>query len=379
MYKLLLALGIILFLKPDKSLAQSTIPVIDTLTVDQSAFTMVPDTNVQKALVKSLTGFLNEKDQGTQNNSYINPKYAKKNIEPFPFLHDIEMNGGVPFYFPSLLRAIPLEDGSFLMKIAYMGVGGDNKPYLRIIASLIAKQAADRFYFYNVLDHYTQNWNKKQVGSISYTYSSKLDIKKAEAMNQFNLNFARKLQTPVLTVNYYKFEDPEQMYKAIGFDFHENMYASRVGGLAQYWTNTVYAGNNSEQYDHEVAHFYTYIAFPKGTKNVHEGYATFAGGSGGKSLSELVPLAKKYIDAHPDKDITVLATDFYPYTPDVQLTYVLSAIVCRDIEKRFGMAGTKKLFNPAEGDDYFANLKKITGIDKNAFPAYIKQLLKINK
>ena len=39
------------------------------------------------------------------------------------------------------------------------------------------------------------------------------------------------------------------------------------------------------------------------------------------------------------------------------------------------MEGTKKLFNPADGDDYFMHLKKIIGIDKSDFPDYIKRLL----
>lgn len=194
-------------------------------------------------------------------------------------------------------------------------------------------------------------------------------------MNKFNSAFAKKLNTAVLKITYYKFEDPEQMFKTMGYDFIENMYASRVGGLAQYWNNTVFAGNDSELYEHEVVHFYTYIVFPKGKKNVHEGHATYIGGSGSKSLDQLIPLAKNYIDQHPEQDITELATDFYPHTPDVQLTYVLSAVVCRNIETRYGMTGIKKLFNPAEDDDYFANLKKITGVDKKDFPQYIRKLL----
>ncbi|HMI05013.1 MAG TPA: hypothetical protein VK541_21180 [Pedobacter sp.] len=349
------------------------------LVVDQSAFNLVPDTIVQNRLLESLNGFLKEKNKGSLNNKYIDPAYLKENIEPFQHFQDIEMNGGAPFYFPTLLRVIPIEESGLLIKIAYMGVSlANNTPYLRIIGTLIAKRNGSGYYFYNALDHYTKSWNRLTLGSVNYVYPNKINLKKAKAMDQFNISFAKKLNTRVLKVKYYKFEDPEMMFKSMGYDFIENMYLSRVGGLAQYWNNTVFAGNDSEQYEHEVVHFYTYIVFPKGTKNVHEGYATYIGGSSGKSLKELVPLAKKYIDAHPEQDITELATDFYPHTPDVQLTYVLSGLVCRDIDRRQGMSGVKRLFTPAEGDDYFVNLKKVIGIDKKDFGQYIRELLMKN-
>jgi hypothetical protein len=356
------------------SLAQTTPPELE---IDQSAFTMIPDTNIQKRLIKSVSGFLNEKNNGSLNNKHIDPEYLKKNSEPFQHIQDIEMNGGKPFFYPTLLRAIPLEDHSIMLKIAYLGVGKESLiPYLRIIATLIAKKnVKGDYYFYNAIDHYTRNWERKQIGTINYVYSGKFDIKNAVIMNKFNSNFAHKLNTKVLKVTYYKFEDPEQMFKTMGYDFLENMYFSRVGGLAQSSNNTVFAGNNSERYEHEVVHFYTYNIFPNGTKNVHEGYATYIGGSGGLPLKNLVPIAKKYIDSHPNEDLVMIATDFYPRTPEVQLTYVLSAIVCQDIDERFGMTGIKKLFNPTEGDDYFANLKKITGVDKQDFPKYILKLL----
>jgi hypothetical protein len=59
----------------------------------------------------------------------------------------------------------------------------------------------------------------------------------------------------------------------------------------------------------------------------------------------------------------------------VPITYILSGLVCRDIEQNLGVEGIKKLFSPEPQEDYFATLKRVNGIGKTEFPAYIKGLL----
>jgi len=348
------------------------------ITVDDSAFNLVTDSLVRNELLSALDGFLTEKNNGSQGNSYIDSTYLKQDIEPFQHIQNIEFFDGEHFFYPTLLRVMPLEGNDLLLKIAYMGTEQrTKKPILRMLFSLIAKKGQGRYYFYNPLEHYTRKWNKTKVGHILYTHANKLNFKEAKAMDKFNTWMARKLEMPVMDVKYYLFEDPEQLFKGMGYDFIENMYYSRTGGLAMYWNNTLFAGKNSARYDHELVHFYTYRLFTNGTRIVHEGYATYLGGSGGKTLDELLPSVKQYIANHPDEKITDMATDYYNRIPDVPFTYVLSALVCRDVEQRFGMEGIKKLFNPKKDEDHFVHLKTVIGIDEAAFPDYIKGLLGI--
>lgn len=57
------------------------------------------------------------------------------------------------------------------------------------------------------------------------------------------------------------------------------------------------------------------------------------------------------------------------------ITYILSGLVCKDVEEKQGIEGIKKLFTPKPGEDYFSTLKRVNGVGKEEFPGYIKKLL----
>jgi|GEM_PF-6647915 len=353
--------------------------VDSTLTITKDAFSLIKNPDVQKEIKESLTGFLNNLYKGSVNNPFIDQDYLHKNKEPFMWLiaYDDEAKSMKYKINPIVLSVLPVENSSYLIKLEFMNIAKPDNPKLVVLASLIAKMTGSKYYMYSALDHYTQFWEKQKIGTINYIYPQKLNLKNANAMNKFNIQLAHKFNTQPIQINYYKFEDPEQLFKTMGFDYIPNMYYSTSGGLAEQWTNTLYAGNNSELYEHEAVHFYTAVLFPNRSKVVDEGYATYLGGSGGKSLDELAVFTKNYIKAHQEKDILKLSTDFTVRVEgNVPITYILSALVCRDIENKYGIKGIKKMFSPEKSEDYFKNLYSINKVDRETFTAYINELLK---
>ncbi|TCC94514.1 hypothetical protein EZ428_07010 [Pedobacter frigiditerrae] len=351
-----------------------------TLIISKPAFYLIPDTSVRVELTNSLKGFLKARNDVANPNPYIDSTYLKESVEPFYWLSNAEAKkpNGKNFFTPTLLTVMPIGGQKYIMKLAYMAVSksDSNIPELNLIASFEARKIGDKYLFYNTIDYNTRLYNVKQVGNIKYIYPNKLDDKKAKKMNDFNTSFAKKFNVEPLKITYYKCDDPEQLFKMLGFDYIENMYFSLSGGLAYPWANTLLAGNNSELYEHETVHFYTSTLFEHKTREVDEGYATYIGGSGGVNLDGLSVFAKNYINSNKTSDICELATNFkVRIEGGVPITYILSGLVCRDIEERFGVDGIKKLFTPEPQEDYFATLKRINGIGKEEFPIYIKGLL----
>ncbi|WP_316785492.1 hypothetical protein [Pedobacter frigiditerrae] len=351
-----------------------------TLIIGKPAFYLIPDTNVRVELTNSLKGFLKARSDAANPNPFIDSVYLKESVEPFYWLltADGKKPNGKNFFIPTLLTVMPIGGQRYIMKLAYMAVsnGESNIPELKIITSFEARKIGSKYLFYNTINYNTRLYNVKEVGNIKYVYPNKLDEEKAKKMNDFNASFAKKFNVAPLKVTYYKCEDPEQLFKMLGFDYIENMYYSLAGGLAYPWTNTLLAGNNSELYEHELVHFYTSILFEHKTRVVDEGYATYIGGSGGINIDSLAVFAKKYINANVTSDICDVATDFKVRVDGgVPITYILSGLVCKDVEERLGIDGIKKLFNPEPQEDYFATLKRINGIGKEEFPKYIKTLL----
>ncbi len=351
-----------------------------TFYVDYLAYESIKDKSVQHNLEKSLKGFLLAKNGGSRNNPYIDPAYLNVDSEPFIWFLNMEQKlpNGENFYKPTLLTALPIGEQEYIIKLAYMGISKHTPPipFLRMIVTLIAKKSGDRYFFYNSINHNTKEWNSKQVGTIKYLYPGNFNLKNARKMNEFNSGFAKKFGVKEIQVTYYKCENLEQLFKMMGYDYIENMYYAETGGLAQSWNNTIFAGNNSEKYEHELIHFYMSRLFPNIGKIVNEGYATYLGGSGGKTLSELVPLAKTYIINNPNGNLADIGTDFtIRVEGGTLITYILSAVICSDIENRFGLAGLKRFFSPNNNEDYFSILQKVSGVDRAGYSNYIKELL----
>lgn len=354
-----------------------------TLIVGKSSYLLIPDNLIRAELTESLKGFLKARNDYSKPNPYIDSAYLKTNFEPFQWLRDAEgrLPNGKNFFTPTLLALLPITEQKYIVKLAYIGVKVEDEltPMLNLIATIEARKVNGRYYFYNALDYNTRNFNITRVGNIKYIYPNKLDLVKAKAMDNFNSAFAKKLNTKPISITYYKCDDPEQLFKMLGYDYIGNMYYSMAGGLAEWWTNTLYAGNNSELYEHEVIHFYTAKLFEHSTRIVDEGYATYIGGSGGVVLEKLAAFAKNYINQNPKDDLLGLATDFKVRVDHgVPITYILSALVCKDIEEKFGVSGIKKLFSPQPQEDYFDTLKRVNGIGRVDFNDYIKVLLAKN-
>ncbi len=154
------------------------------------------------------------------------------------------------------------------------------------------------------------------------------------------------------------------------------MYYSTSGGIAESWHNTLLAGNNSELYQHEIVHFYTQKLFPEYNRIVDEGYATYVGGSGGKDIKELAQIADEYLKANPNSDIIKLFTSFSRVKGGVPFTYIISGLICKDIESKKGFESIFQLFKQTKNDDsYFQQIENIMHINKNSFSSYVESLI----
>ena len=45
------------------------------------------------------------------------------------------------------------------------------------------------------------------------------------------------------------------------WDYVHNMYLGRSGGLSEGFSKTIFSGNDTERYDHELVHLYTYTIY----------------------------------------------------------------------------------------------------------------------
>ena len=335
--------------------------------------------NETDSLLRSLDGFLSLLRKPTEPNPYIDPDLRSYNPAGFnsfsAFLHSSSSDSS--YKSVNVLAVLPIvKHQQYLIKLTCMSVKALDKVRHDITYSLIVTKKQQDYFFSTALEYNTQHWNRKQVGTISYVFPNRLDMDSAKKMDLFNKEMARKFSTPVLNILYYKCYNPEQLFKIMGFDFIPNMYYSATGGIAESWKNALFAGNNSEWYPHEVLHFYTGKLYPGRNRIIDEGYATYLGGSGQQSLNELAKLVKNYIDDVPAHSFLDDFINFKRIEGDIPLTYVVSALICKDIEEKLGFVKIKELFGAGQSpEEYFTHLEKVRGIAKAQFLNYAKSLI----
>src|SRR5690606_29667761 len=104
-----------------------------------------------------------------------------------------------------------------------------------------------------------------------------------------------------------------------------------------------------------------------------EGYCTYMGGSGERSLDELLVFAKQYLDDHPDADTLDLFRNDFQMDGDRAMVYTLSGLFMRMIERQHGMEGIKRMITtPNDPDTYFGLLNELLGINLTNFDEKIR-------
>jgi hypothetical protein len=137
----------------------------------------------------------------------------------------------------------------------------------------------------------------------------------------------------------------------------------------------ILAGNNSEIYQHELVHFYTGKIFKNTYRIINKGYATYLRGTDGWTLEETKLMAKKYLKQSVNCDINKVFVNFDRIVHNIPFTYIVSGLICKDIETKYEFLKIEELFQAENDEQYFKILQKITDITTKQFPAYVKQLI----
>ncbi|MBW7913466.1 MAG: hypothetical protein H3C54_07165, partial [Taibaiella sp.] len=160
-------------------------------------------------------------------------------------------------------------------------------------------------------------------------------------------------------------------------------YEHRTGGNADPMDKTIYSGNNSEFYPHELVHVYlTNIQVEaNGTGNstmAHEGISTYLGGSGGYTLDEHLHILADY--ARQNKLTTIdeiLGVEGGMVgEKETDAMYTIGGLIAKITDKKAGYKGILELINIQE-DDIYPFAAKMMGVkQEQAKVALMKELMK---
>jgi len=279
----------------------------------------------------------------------------------------------------TIIGVFPVENDHMALKCMFESEDQEDDT-LELLVSVYAKKENGLYMLVGSPDYYRQQRATRTIGQITYYIhpEHKFDEALATKMHQYNQYLASEFRTDPISFDYFVANYVRDATKIMGYDFTPKKYqAIQYGGLADKANSTIYAGNNSEYYPHELVHLYT---FQHAANQYHpwvdEGIATFYGGSGGESLDWHLNKLKLFLEQHPDyplNDLSKLNIDIPNGEHKTDFRYAIGGLIMKNIYELEGMRGFfESLTAGRQEADFFKLLESKLGVQKTDFEQYIR-------
>lgn len=372
------------------------------LTIAQTNSLIVPanvvlpkDTLIAKQLVKSLNGFLGQKESPNKENVFVLKEDLLETSILLDEMKGIEKSGKYKdnnFYKGYLTNVVQVDKSNFIIQFSYIGVN-ENIPILGASFEILAKYMDDKFYFLSPLQRNTLSWQTKKIGNCIFHYKNTLNTKVATEYVKDVALFDKKLGTSGDNIVWYGCNDLPDVLQNIGvlykleyngrsvstFNTNENKTTLLVNGTY----NISFNGFDPHDLWHERAR--NAIQRDMINKPVDEGCAYLYGGSWGIGWAQILKMFKEKVASNPNTDWLALfggkQLNFgESMEKHLMADYVVNALIVEKIEKEKGFSAVKELLSCGKyekgNENYFKALEKLTGINKSNFNESVWALIK---
>ncbi len=225
------------------------------------------------------------------------------------------------------------------------------------------------------LDLHTRS---QTVRNIEYFYLKSHRFERKKAMKQCKL--IKKISKEyALALSDYQFlftDDRESMYRISGYDFHfQSMGLEQPSGFADVDSRIVYSYGCGEYYPHELIHLFINPVWTSSHNWLLEGFATYYGGSRGKSLDWHLNKLGSHLKAHPEINLNdMLELRNMDMTTGYQ--YALGGYIIKLAYDKGGADLVRKIMESGKSDlEFYAAIEKYLGIKRNELNDFLRKNL----
>ena len=349
---------------------------------------MPKDSLAGKALLFSVTSFLNATQEESENKWIVASERMETEllIEEMQDIQRSEELENDSFFKPYLTNITPLEDDTYGVHIAYIGIK-DEAAILRANFEFIAQKSNDVFLISSPLKRNTRNWKTKSIQNQVFHYPYTLDTEKVQRFYELTSFFDQNLKNTAGVTHYYLSSEVAPLklfgveYKS---DYNGEKLVGRWGASEDKTSLFVMTADKFYNYpEHDLWHFRLgqVISRREVHRRVDCHYGTLYGGLWGKSWEELFPLfSEEYVVGtnidwleHKKASSHFVINGRKNYSDDF-----VGALLLKKIEKEKGFDGVWKLMKTKRTKDeaeYFATLEDLTGITKENYNKEVFKLI----
>jgi len=253
--------------------------------------------------------------------------------------------------------------------------------HLDVISAVYAKKINDKFFLISSAEYLKSIFEHHRIGNINYYVHPFHQFKKEEAekMNEFNLKMAEEFGVEPLEFDYFAASNARDIARTWGYEYMNRMYnPTGKGGIASWRNMSIYSGNNSSYFPHELVHLYTFHIVPKYPHLwVGEGIATFFGGKSDYSLHWHLLKLKAFLKENPEFDlsnISKLKMDIPNGEHVSDLRYIIGGLLMKNIYEKEGIEGLIEALEYGTSDvDFYQLIEDKLEVSQSNFDEYIKE------
>lgn len=351
------------------------------------------DTIVANNLLKSLNGFLSEKEKPNKENTFVLNEDLLETSILIDEIKEIEKSVRFKddnFYKGCINNIAALDKSNFLIQFSYIGVN-ENTPILAASFEILAKQKEDKFYFSSPIKRNTISWQTKTIENCAFHYKKTLNLKTATDYVKAVALFDKKLNAPKTKIEWYGCNDMPDLLQTIGVKYKAD-YNGRDTSTFSAKENSsllIVNGENNisfESFDpHDLWHDRLRNVLSRSITNkpVDEGCAYLYGGSWGISWTQILKTFKEKVSSNPKIDWLLTYEDFYNFGESQEkhllVPYVINALIVDKIEKEKGFTAVMEFLACGKfqkgNENYFKTLEKLTGINRANYNDNVWELI----
>jgi hypothetical protein len=335
--------------------------------------------SIKVEILNSLDSLFAGIDSGNINAELVDRENFDFNMSFFKSFKGLENNDTIKnFYKRQLINFYPVSASEYLLSIAYAG-SQEQEPVIGSIYNIIARNDNNKIIFSNPIKYLTKTWKTMVVGDITYYYRDTINLKRATEFNEKNRTMAVKLGLMPIKFNFYMCRDFQEIFHIIGCEYDlQNNGTANSGYIVD--PNNLFSIMNNEDFSHDVFHIYAAeIRKQKRNRAAEEGIAyswgnAYYADNNGEiaNQKELVSALQKYLREKPKTDLLDLFENnpkIFNYGSDkISVKWVISGVICDEVEREKGLVGIKQLIDCGYGDEnFFKCVDKLIQINRGNF------------
>lgn len=216
--------------------------------------------------------------------------------------------------------------------------------------------------------------------NITYIYPKHHAFNKSLAKKQYRIvrTIEKDFELSLENASFIFTSDRSSYFEMRGYDFHfQNNGVEYPSGNADVPNSTVYSYGCNEYYPHEIVHLLINPKWPNSHAWFLEGFATYFGGSRGKTLDWHLEKLNAHLINYPELDLNNLL-ELINMDDFTDFRYVIGGLFIKIAYEKGGTEMVKQIMTSENSDvGFYKTIESTLGVKKESINQYIRDYLKM--